>query len=404
MKLNLNPIDTVNGTLPKRPAAALLRSFNIIIFVQSQRLRPRYTISSNACLAYAFGSGVKERTASFTFPYRFSMNTQEKEPELGEGVTSAEFWVYDGKLGRRWNVDPVIKLYESAYSCFGNSPLIAADKLGSDSFNVISKTLNAAGKPVKKGDAPLILFRVYTSGPQKIDMNSTVFRATYQISAENVSHKINDVEQAKPYAKVLKVYSENEHFKKVIHVTSLESLNKEYGRLKNLVGSEISFLEKLLHFRQGATGDYKKTTAKELPFTYIENIDIFQSEDIGNFLYGMILSNSGQNATIGMENGDALQSSYQLTNAIKFDHEINGTPSIGVRPAGAKLSGVDDYIDGYYIYAGANAGSCINEIDIRIKSFYSFHKVTTYSARTIYARGVPHFLDSITSSYKISRK
>jgi len=332
------------------------------------------------------------------------MNTQEKEPELGEGVTSAEFWVYDGKLGRRWNVDPVVKFYESPFSCFGNNPLIAADVFGSDSFNVISKSLNAAGGEFKKGDAPLVLFRVYTNDPQKEDMKSNKFIEKYQISAENVRHKINDIEQAKPYAKVLKVYSENEHFKKVIHVTSLESLNKEYGRLKKLVGENISFIEKINYFRQGATGDYKKTTAKELPFTYIENIDIFQSEDIGNFLYGMILSNSGQNATIGMENGDALQSSYQLTNAIKFDHEINGTPSIGVRPAGAKLSGVDDYIDGYYIYAGAHAGSCINEIDIRIKSFYSFHKVTTYSARTIYARGIPHFFDSITNSYNISRK
>jgi hypothetical protein len=354
--------------------------------------------------SYSFGSGLTERAGNFGVRYRFGMNTQEKEPELGEGVFSAEYWMYDGKLARRWNVDPVIKLYESAYSCFGNSPLIAADKLGSDSFNVISKTLNAVGGKFKEGDAPLVLFRVYTNGPQKEDMNSTDFRATYQISAENVSHKINDVEQAKPYAKVLKVYSENEHFKKVIHVTSLESLNKEYGRLKNLVGPEISFFEKLRYFRQGATGDYKHTTAKELTFTYIENIDLFQSEDIGNFLYGMILSNSGQNATIGMENGDALQSSYQLTNAIKFDHDNNNTPSIGVRPAGANLSGVDDYIDGYYIYAGAHAGSCINEIDIRIKSFYSFHKVTTYSARTIYARGIPHFFDSITNSYNISRK
>lgn len=82
---------------------------------------------------YAFGSGIKERTYAFTQKYRFSMNTQEKEPELGEGVTSAEFWVYDGKLGRRWNVDPVIKEYESPYSVFANNPIIIVDYLGNDS-------------------------------------------------------------------------------------------------------------------------------------------------------------------------------------------------------------------------------------------------------------------------------
>ncbi len=62
------------------------------------------------------------------------MNTQEKEPELGEGVTSAEFWVYDGKLGRRWNVDLVDKVYESSYGCFGNNPISVIDPNGADSI------------------------------------------------------------------------------------------------------------------------------------------------------------------------------------------------------------------------------------------------------------------------------
>ena len=81
-------------------------------------------------MPYAFGSGVKERTASFTFPYRFSMNTQEKEPELGEGVTSAEFWVYDGKLGRRWNVDPLILTGNSSFVVNGNNPIYYTDEHG----------------------------------------------------------------------------------------------------------------------------------------------------------------------------------------------------------------------------------------------------------------------------------
>ncbi len=39
--------------------------------------------------------------------YRYGFNGQEKDDELGAGVTTAEFWMYDGKLGRRWNVDPL---------------------------------------------------------------------------------------------------------------------------------------------------------------------------------------------------------------------------------------------------------------------------------------------------------
>jgi uncharacterized protein (TIGR02594 family) len=77
----------------------------------------------------AFGSGIKERTANFGGAYRFGMNTQEKEVELGEGVTSAEFWMYDGKLGRRWNRDILSNLFPfmSPYSVFFANPLFFID-------------------------------------------------------------------------------------------------------------------------------------------------------------------------------------------------------------------------------------------------------------------------------------
>jgi hypothetical protein len=60
------------------------------------------------------------------------MNTQEKEPELGDGVTSAEYWMYDGKLGRRWNVDPMSDKFPeiSPYSVNYNNPLNNYDKNG----------------------------------------------------------------------------------------------------------------------------------------------------------------------------------------------------------------------------------------------------------------------------------
>ena len=64
--------------------------------------------------------------------YRFGFNGQEKENELygeGNGYT-AEFWEYDSRLGRRWNVDPVDQVSISNYACFYNSPLRFSDKLG----------------------------------------------------------------------------------------------------------------------------------------------------------------------------------------------------------------------------------------------------------------------------------
>ena len=68
--------------------------------------------------------------------YRYFFNGQEADNEvLGEGVSlSAEFWQYDTRLGRRWNVDPVFKEYESPYACFAGNPIIVIDPNGDSSI------------------------------------------------------------------------------------------------------------------------------------------------------------------------------------------------------------------------------------------------------------------------------
>jgi LysM repeat protein len=74
--------------------------------------------------------------------YRYSINGQEKESELNENITTAEFWEYDSRIVRRWNVDPVVKVDESPYATFRNNPVVIVDPSGED------------GEPykVKKGD------------------------------------------------------------------------------------------------------------------------------------------------------------------------------------------------------------------------------------------------------------
>ena len=68
--------------------------------------------------------------------YRYFFNGQEADNEvLGEGVSlTAEFWQYDSRLGRRWNVDPVFKEYESPYACFAGNPVWFTDRFGADTI------------------------------------------------------------------------------------------------------------------------------------------------------------------------------------------------------------------------------------------------------------------------------
>ncbi len=64
--------------------------------------------------------------------YRYGFNGQEKDNEvMGEGNSyTAEFWNYDARLGRRWNVDPKPDASLSNYSVFSNNPVYFMDILG----------------------------------------------------------------------------------------------------------------------------------------------------------------------------------------------------------------------------------------------------------------------------------
>jgi hypothetical protein len=68
-----------------------------------------------------------------TRAYRYGFNTQEKEDEIsGSAGThySAEFWMYDTRTGRRWNLDPVDQISISNYAAFANNPVVFIDHKG----------------------------------------------------------------------------------------------------------------------------------------------------------------------------------------------------------------------------------------------------------------------------------
>jgi hypothetical protein len=64
--------------------------------------------------------------------YSFGFNGQEKEKQVtgADTHTSAEFWMYDSRAGRRWQLDPKPNLAISSYSCFSSNPIFYSDPLG----------------------------------------------------------------------------------------------------------------------------------------------------------------------------------------------------------------------------------------------------------------------------------
>jgi RHS repeat-associated protein len=82
---------------------------------------------------YAFGQQQPGRTWQGTAEgYRYSHNSHEKEDALFKGAQSAEYWMYDSRIGRRWERDPVVKPMESRYAAFNNNPILYADPKGLD--------------------------------------------------------------------------------------------------------------------------------------------------------------------------------------------------------------------------------------------------------------------------------
>lgn len=82
---------------------------------------------------YPFGMSMPGRKYN-SVKYRYSFNGQEKEADLNENITTALFWEYDTRIGRRWNIDPVPKSMVSPYVCLGNNPIMYVDPLGNDWF------------------------------------------------------------------------------------------------------------------------------------------------------------------------------------------------------------------------------------------------------------------------------
>ncbi|MCP9751328.1 AHH domain-containing protein, partial [Ferruginibacter sp. HRS2-29] len=84
---------------------------------------------------YPFGMLMPGRKFDGGSGYRYGFNGQEKSDEIFDGSTTAEYWEYDSRIGRRWNLDPILKESESPYLCFSGSPIVLSDIDGDDAGN-----------------------------------------------------------------------------------------------------------------------------------------------------------------------------------------------------------------------------------------------------------------------------
>jgi hypothetical protein len=103
---------------------------------------------------YPFGMEIRERSWSVS-AYRYGFNGMEQSRWLSGEVSgsgnsyTAEFWQYDSRLGRRWNVDPVVKIHESPYAAFANNPIWFVDPSGADTAHTDSKSVEGLDRYIQ---------------------------------------------------------------------------------------------------------------------------------------------------------------------------------------------------------------------------------------------------------------
>jgi len=199
--------------------------------------------------------------------YRFGFNGQERDDEVaGIGNTmTAEFWEYDARLGRRWNVDPVTKPWMSSYHAFSNKPILNVDPNGANDDNYV---VDENGKHLRTEE---------NDDPDKLVVENS---KTKEIKEYTFNDPLNDVAWVKDAIKnksAIKI--------QIISKDVFNSMLDESGvRKKENRDNWYDFAEK--QSPPGGSMDYQKFFSLDA-FTIFEGQDVaFNRYDAGNFSWG----------------------------------------------------------------------------------------------------------------------
>ncbi|WPQ63658.1 hypothetical protein SIO70_02125 [Chitinophaga sancti] len=113
---------------------------NVVATVSDELKSDNTALVLNANDYYPFGMIQPDRSYS-SRGYRYGFNGQEKSDEIKDGGNSytAEFWEYDPRLGRRWNLDPNPRVGWSQYAVLNDAPLLYSDIKGDTVWPIYNK-------------------------------------------------------------------------------------------------------------------------------------------------------------------------------------------------------------------------------------------------------------------------
>ena len=139
--------------------------------------------------------------------YRFGFGGHEKDNEIkGEGNSyTAEFWEYDPRLGRRWNIEPLIKKYPylSGYVALNDNPINVIDPDGKEIIFIVRNTDGSLKEKLKYSKGNFWHSNGTRYNPGKESLSPTLFKvltAYRQILKSNdnvLQDQLNSLETSK---------------------------------------------------------------------------------------------------------------------------------------------------------------------------------------------------------------
>jgi hypothetical protein len=127
---------------------------------------------------FVFGSAMPSREYNGR-AYDFGFNTQMESPEILPGHTTAMYWEYDGRIGRRWELDPRPVTGVSGYACLSNNPVMFSDMMGDTTTplfhdGTVGRTINDPGENrqiyFNKGQDKALINTLYASGKTDLEI------------------------------------------------------------------------------------------------------------------------------------------------------------------------------------------------------------------------------------------
>ncbi|MDP3927656.1 MAG: hypothetical protein Q8R57_01405 [Bacteroidota bacterium] len=181
---------------------------------------------------------------------------------VGNTIT-AEFWMYDARLGRRWNLDPKSIPEISGYACFKNNPLYFTDLKGDSGEYYYSKgnflmksTDNLPNAAIVIPDGQLHRFN-YIKGV--IERNTKSPKAV--LNSDKANKKLRSLGMTYLIDDMFKFYDNNETD---VHDGSVSKPRDGKGPFINENAAAVNFIDGVMSI--GAKGDYGHPNGSYPPY------------------------------------------------------------------------------------------------------------------------------------------